>query len=122
MKNLHWMCAALAAVVTTGLTTQALASSHSEAPGTAADPEIDNADTWAWVNGNDLIIVATYNGLQAPFSAPNWKKFADNALYEINIARGDSNTAQLTYRFEFTTAPYPVGDPDNQDIADVIGG
>ena len=66
----------------------ALASSHAEAPGTASDPDTDNTDVWAWRKGNNLIVLANYNGLQPAYAAPNWKKFADDALYEVHIARG----------------------------------
>jgi hypothetical protein len=117
MKKLVSMCAALAAVVVSG---QALASSHSEAPGTASDPDIDNADVWAWVDTADpttLNIVATFNGLQPPFAAPNWKKFADDALYEIHIARGAADLLpDLTYQFRFSTAPYPTVDPGDHAL------
>jgi hypothetical protein len=117
MKRVSWMSAALAAIAISGFSTTALASSHAEAPGTASDPEIDNADVWAWVDGSNLIILATYNGLQPAYAAPNWKKFADEgARYDIHIARGpDSLDDALTYRIEFDTAAYPKVDPADKN-------
>lgn len=123
IKTFSWMSAALVAAALTSTTGLALASSHAEAPGTASDPDVDNADVWAWVKGNNLIILATYNGLQPAYAAPNWKKFADEgAIYEIHIARGPTSLDDaLTYRIEFDTASYPKVDPANQN-APVGGG
>jgi len=122
IKSLSWMSAALVAAAVTSISSVSLASSHSEAPGTASDPDIDNADVWAWVKGSNLIILATYNGLQPAFAAPNWKKFADEgAIYEIHIARGPTDLEDaLTYRIEFDTTPYPKVDPADQNAA--VGG
>jgi hypothetical protein len=122
MKRFSWMSAALAAVAITGMSGIASASSHSEAPGTASDPDIDNADVWAWVKGTNLIVLATYNGLQPAYAAPNWKKFADKgAIYEVHLALGpDSLDDSLTYRIEFTTADYPK--VDVADPAAPLGG
>jgi len=122
MKRVSWMSAALAAVAISSISGVAAASSHSEAPGTASDPDVDNADLWAWVKGSNLIVLATYNGLQPAYAAPNWKKFADTgAIYEIHIARGaDSLDDKLTYRIEFTTADYPK--VDVADPAAPLGG
>jgi hypothetical protein len=108
-----WMSAALAAVAISSISGVALASSHSEAPGTASDPDIDNADVWAWRKGNNLIVLATYNGLQPAYAAPNWKKFADHgAMYEIHLARGaDKLDDEVTYQIKFQTTPYPKVDP-----------
>lgn len=123
MKRFSWMSAALVAAAVSSASSVSFASSHSEAPGTASDPDTDNADVWAWVKGSNLIVLATYNGLQPAFAAPNWKKFADEgAIYEIHIARGpDSLEDALTYRIEFDTNPYPVVDPADQ-AAPVGGG
>lgn len=117
-KYSSWTGAALAALTVFALSPAASASSHAEAPGTAADPDIDNADVWAWVQGSNLIVVATYNGLQAPYAAPNWKKFADDALYEIHITRGPTSLDDvLTYQIQFNTTPYPVVDPADLNAA-----
>ena len=102
----------------------ALASSHSEAPGTASDPETDNTDLWAFVNNGNLVVVAGYNGLW-DHAAPNYKRFATEGVrYEINIARGaaDLNT-DLKYIFEFNEASYPQQDPGNLQLGPLnLGG
>ena len=104
----------------------ALASSHSEAPGTASDPEIDNTDTWAFVDGSgqNLVVVAGYNGLW-DHAAPNYKKFAtEGARYEIHIARGAADlNPDLTYIFEFSEAPYPRQNPADLTLGPLnLGG
>ena len=112
---------AAAAVAATLSAPLAMASSHAEAPGTASDPETDNTDVWAWRKGNNLIVIANYNGLQPAYAAPNWKKFADDALYEVHIARGPTSLDDaLTYQIEFKTAPYPRVDP--ADLTKPVGG
>lgn len=103
------------------VTLEAEASSHSEAPGTASDPDTDNTDLWAWRQGTNLVIVAGYNGLQVPYAAPNWKKFANDALYEVHIARGPTSLEDaVTYQIEFDSADYPQVDP--ADLNAAVGG
>lgn len=120
--KMSWISAALAAVAFTAFAPGAFASSHAEAPGTASDPDTDNTDVWAWRQGTNLVIVAGYNGLQFPYSAPNWKKFADDALYEVHIAGrgGQDLNDNITYQIRFTTTPYPRVDP--ADLALAPGG
>lgn len=113
LKRHSLFSAALAAATTTLLIANvAMASSHSEAPGTASDPEIDNTDTWAFVNNGNFVIVAGYNGLW-DHAAPNYKKFAtEGARYEFHIARGAADLDDdLTYIFEFVEKPYPKQNP-----------
>ncbi len=118
-KNL-FAISTMAALLGT-VTLEASASSHSEAPGTASDPDTDNTDLWAWRQGTNLVVVAGYNGLQVPYAAPNWKKFANDALYEVHIARGPSSLDDaLTYQIQFSSAPYPV--VDVADLALPPGG
>ena len=121
IRNFSWMGAALAVLGTTAFTSGALASSHAEAPGTASDPETDNTDVWAWRKGQNLIVLANYNGLQPAYAAPNWKKFADDALYEVHIARGPTSLADaVTYQIRFKTTPYPR--VDVADLTQPVGG
>lgn len=102
------------------------ASSHSEAPGTAADPEMDNTDVWAFVNSGtgNLVVVAGFNGLW-DHAAPNYKKFAtEGAIYEIHIARGAADlTTDLKYVFEFKEAAYPTQNPADLTLGPLnLGG
>ncbi|NUP08680.1 MAG: DUF4331 domain-containing protein [Polyangiaceae bacterium] len=116
-----WISAALAAAALTAFAPGAFASSHAEAPGTASDPDVDNTDVWAWRQGNNLVVVAGYNGLQVPYAAPNWRKFSDEVLYEVHVARGPSSLDDaITYQIKFTTTPYPTVDP--ADLNAPLGG
>jgi Domain of unknown function (DUF4331) len=105
MKCTSWM-SALAALGVLSISGVAAASSHREAPGIADDPAADNTDTYAWVQGSNLVVVANYIGLELPEGGPNWAKFSDDVLYQIHIARGGTSLADaLTYQIRFTTAP-----------------
>jgi hypothetical protein len=111
MKRTSWMGALTALGIMT-IGSVAAASSHREAPAISDDPAADNTDTYAWVEGNNLIVVAGYIGLELPEGGPNWAKFSDDVLYEIHIARGaDSLEDALTYQFEFKTAKPARKDP-----------
>ena len=112
LKHHSSILAALAAISITGFSSIAAASSQSEAPGTASDPEIDGTDTWAFVNNGNLVVVAGYNGLW-DHAAPNYKKFATNGVrYQIHIARGAADLDEdLIYIFEFSEAPYLQQNP-----------
>jgi hypothetical protein len=121
IRRFSWVGAALAVLGISAFTSVAAASSHAEAPGTASDPDTDNTDLWAWRKGSNLIVLANYNGLQPAYAAPNWKKFADDALYEVHIARGpDSLRDALTYQIRFKTTPYPR--VDVADLTKPVGG
>src|SRR4051812_32676878 len=112
MKKTSWMSAVAALGVLT-LSGAASASSHREAPSISDDPAADNTDTYAFVSGGNLIVVANYIGLELPEGGPNWAKFSDDVLYEIHIARGASSLDDaLTYQIKFTTA-----DPAKQNPA-----
>ncbi|MFO0549381.1 MAG: DUF4331 domain-containing protein [Polyangiaceae bacterium] len=106
--------------------TAAFASSHSEAPGVASDPEVDNTDVWAFVNSNngDFVVVAGFNGLW-DHAAPNYKKFAtEGAIYEIHVVRGATDLDDdLKYVFEFSEADYAKQDPANLSLGPLnLGG
>jgi hypothetical protein len=106
------MSGVVAAMGVLGFTGTAAASSHREAPAIAEDPAADNTDTYAWVQGNNLVIVANYGGLELPEGGPNWVKFSDDVLYEIHINHGPGTGPSdlgdaLTYQFQFKTAQPP---------------
>src|SRR5271170_3515310 len=133
MKQTSWM-SALAALGVMTVTSVAAASSHREAPAIADDPAADNTDVYAWVQGQNLVIVANYIGLELPEGGPNWAKFSDDVLYQIHIARGGTSLADaLTYQFQFTTAqpmyvspstspPPPVGQAGGQEFFAQLAG
>ena len=96
---------ALAALATLSLTGAAGASSHREAPAISEDPVADNTDTYAWVQGQNLVIVADYIGLELPEGGPNWAKFSDDVLYQVHVVRGGASLDDaLTYQIRFKTA------------------
>jgi Domain of unknown function (DUF4331) len=95
---------ALTALGLLSLSSVAAASSHREAPLIANDPAADNTDTYAFVSGSNLVIVANYIGLELPEGGPNWAKFSDDVRYDIHIALGGSSLLDaLTYQIHFTT-------------------
>ena len=65
------------------------ASSHREAPLTAADPQIDNTDVYAFVSPDapdTVTFVATGIPFEEPNGGPNFYLFAEHANYNINIS------------------------------------
>jgi hypothetical protein len=98
----------------------ASASSHSEAPAIAKDTAVDNTDLYAWRCDSSgtpsLCIVANYEGLQLPESAPNWKPFSTSALYSLHITHNDANGVPnlrdyITVDIDFRTGPKHYLDP-----------
>lgn len=104
--------AALAALPVLGAPGIAMASSHREAPAIAADPSADSTDLYAWVEGDNLIILTSYIPFEEPASGPNFYTFSDDVLYEVHIARGPTSLEDaLTYQIRFSTAPPATRDP-----------
>jgi len=111
-KRLSWTIAALLGLGALGAPGVAAASSHREAPAISRDPAADNTDLYAWVQGQNLVIIAAYNPLEEPAGGPNFYAFSDDVLYEVHIARGpDSLEDAVTYQIRFTTTPAPYHDP-----------
>jgi hypothetical protein len=81
----------------------ALASSHSEAPGTSKDRLADDTDLYAFVAPdapNAVTIVGNWVPLLEPAGGPNFHGFDDDAHYYLNVDNvGD---ALDHVRFEFT--------------------
>ena len=84
----------------------ALASSHSEAPGTAADRLADDTDLYAWVapDAPDAVtIVGNWVPLIEPNSGPNFVSFSDEVRYYVNIDNVGDAKDHIRFEFEFTT-------------------
>jgi hypothetical protein len=95
-----WIVAALLAP---GL---ALASSHSEAPGTVKDRLADDTDLYAWVAGDApgaVTFVGNWVPLIEPNSGPNYVSFDDNATYYINVDNVGDSHKHLRFEFTFKT-------------------
>ncbi len=85
---------------------QASASSHREAPLISGDPQVDNTDVYAFVSPDltsTVTLIANYIPLQQPAGGPNFYKFADDAVYEINVDTAGDALAHITYQFQFRT-------------------
>lgn len=105
-KRLSWTIAALLGLGALGAPGVAAASSHREAPAISKDPAADNTDLYAWVQGQNLVVIAAYNPLEEPAGGPNFYSFSDEVLYEVHITRGpDSLEDASTYQIRFTTTP-----------------
>ena len=84
----------------------ALASSHSEAPGTSKDRLADDTDLYAWVADDAqgaVTIAGNWVPLIEPNSGPNFASFDDDASYYINIDNVGDARQHLRYEFEFQT-------------------
>src|ERR1700730_2701923 len=86
--------AATALVVLGMLSVGNLPQMHAASPREAAliaqDPEADQTDFYAFIGKNDagqkvLNVISAYIPAEEPGAGPNYYRFADDALYEINI-------------------------------------
>ncbi|MBS1715872.1 MAG: DUF4331 domain-containing protein [Armatimonadetes bacterium] len=113
MKPLiRWTGAALAALVGTN----AMAASHSDAPMMVLDPAANITDVYAFVRNNAqgvkvLNLAMNVNPLEDPGNGVIFDKFAEDVIYQINIAKpvkqGNDyvfeGTPSITYTFKFRT-------------------
>jgi hypothetical protein len=84
----------------------AVASSHREAPVIADDPAADNTDLYAFRSPDrpdTVTFVANYIPLEEPAGGPNFAKFDDSVLYELNIDNDGDAKEDITYEFRFQT-------------------
>ncbi len=82
------------------------ASSHREAPLIAGDPQVDNTDVYAFVSPDspsNVTLIANWLPFEEPNGGPNFYPFAPDAHYDINIDNKGSATANITYRWTFTS-------------------
>ena len=81
------------------------ASSHSEAPGTAALPNADITDLYAfrsYESGKDdhIIFVMNVQPLQAPFAGPNYFSLSDRHYFEIYLDQDGDGIEDVTFQFQ----------------------
>ena len=84
----------------------ALASSHSEAPGTSKDRLADDTDLYAWVASDApsaVTIVGNWVPLIEPNSGPNFASFDDDASYYINVDNVGDSHKHVRFEFSFHT-------------------
>jgi hypothetical protein len=96
----------LAAALTPSLQTGAGASSHREAPLITEDPVADLTDVYAF-NSPDapgtVTLVMNVNPFELPAGGPNFHKFGDDVLYQLNIDNDGDAVADKEYEFRFHT-------------------
>ena len=109
--------ATLLAVSVVGLAPgTAMASSHREAPLTAADPLADNTDVYAFVSpddANSVTLIANWIPFEEPNGGPNFYPFGTGAAttstknqgytYDIKIDNNGSGNAAIVYRWTFSS-------------------
>ena len=89
-----------------GLLTGADASSHREAPLIAEDPVADLTDVYAFVSPDKpdtVTLIANVNPFELPAGGPNFHKFGDDVLYQLNVDNDGDAVADLQYQFKFRT-------------------
>lgn len=107
MRHLPAALAVLALAVS-----PAAASSHREAPLISEDAVADNTDVYAFVDPREpdrVVLIANFIPLEEPAGGPNFHRFADDVLYDINIDNDGDGRAEILYQFSFTTT---VRNPD----------
>ncbi len=98
---------ALGAGLFAGLgSTPGLASSHREAPLTAADPQIDNTDVYAFVSPDrpdSVTLISSWIPFEEPAGGPNFYLWAEHTNYDIKIDNNGDALPDITYRWNFKT-------------------
>jgi hypothetical protein len=82
------------------------ASSHSDAPLIKQDPQANLTDVYAFIGagptGNVLNIVVNCRPFSEPGDGAIYDRFADDALYSINLANPVTGARMRTYNFQFS--------------------
>jgi hypothetical protein len=82
------------------------ASSHREAPLTAADPQIDQTDLYAFVSPDrrdTVTMIGSWIPFEAPAGGPNFFLWAEHTNYDIRVDNDGDAKANITFRWNFTT-------------------
>ena len=97
---------------------QVFASSHSDAPLSKQDPQTNLTDVYAFIgaNGNLNFVISV-----RPFSEPGdgimYDRFADDALYSINITNPANGGLLRSYNFRFSPVSSAAGNYKNLNTA-----
>src|SRR5580658_947211 len=95
-----------------------LASSHSDAPLSKQDPQTNLTDVYAFVTpGNTLTIVINCRPFSEPGDGIMYDRFADDALYSINITNPATGALLMTYNFQFSPVSSAAGTYKNRNTA-----
>lgn len=82
------------------------ASSHREAPLSAADPQNDATDLYAFVSPDapdTVTLLSNWIPFQEPGGGPNFYPWAEGTNYDINIDNDGDANPDIVYRWEFTS-------------------
>jgi hypothetical protein len=96
-----------ALVVLSALIAAALASSHSEAPGTAKGPRSDLTDIYLFQaqpessNDHRTVMVMAVSGLQRSDAGPNYSPVDNNFVYQYHIDNNGDAVEDITFQFMF---------------------
>ena len=94
---------------------QLFASSHSDAPLSKQDPQTNLTDVYAFVTpGNTLTIVVNCRPFSEPGDGVMYERFADDALYSVNIANPVTGALLMTYNFQFSPVSSAAGNYKNK--------
>ena len=93
----------------TGIETEALASSHREAPFVTKNPKIDSSDFYMFRSyetgrADYVTIIANYLPLQDSYGGPNYFSLDPEARYDINIDNDADGVPDLSFQFQFQNA------------------
>lgn len=80
------------------------ASSHREAPLISMDPAVDHTDVYAFIHPSapdKVNLIACFNPFEDPAGGPNFYRFDDSAIYDINIDNVGDAKPHLTFEFQF---------------------
>jgi hypothetical protein len=93
-----------------------LASSHSDAPLSKQDPQTNLTDVYGFISANNtLTIVVSCRPFSEPGDGVMYERFADDALYSINIANPATGALLMTYNFQFSPVSSAAGNYKNKD-------
>jgi hypothetical protein len=84
----------------------ASASSHREAPGVSATPQLDTTDVYAFHSpdkAGTVTLLANWLPFSEPAGGPNFYMFDDNALYDIAVDTDGDARPDIVYRWTFKT-------------------
>jgi len=109
-----------------GATSGVQASSHREAPGITATPQVDATDFYMFQSyeaGREgyTTLVANYVPLQDPYGGPNYSPLDTDAAYFIHVSNNGDVMEDVSFRFNFQqSSPFialNVGNPgDTQSV------
>jgi hypothetical protein len=94
----------LALAASTLAPTSGGASSHREAPLTAADPQVDNTDVYAFSSPDEpatVTLVSNWIPFEEPAGGPNFYAFAEGVRYDIKISNDGDAYPEIIYRWRF---------------------